>query len=527
MKEVALLSNGDFRDPVGVVCWPKQEETLQQVEAVFKKVGVRAFRGNPFKPEKGHGFINTQAEACQICSRLPPQVPIVVVLSSWVWAHHLASSLKLHRGPILLLANFDGTWPGLVSLLNHAASYERMGIPHSRLWTDSFLKDGKFIDRLSGWIATGTIAYSLEHLTSLDKLRLPERARAVGQGLATTILKEKRILGQFDPGCMGMLNAVMGPDKLASIGMPVELLSQSDLLSEMALVSSREAEQTLEWLENRGASFHWGADEATELTRAQVLEQMKMYHAAGRIFERYGLAAIGIPYQYGLVRGTSASDLPEGMLNNCDRPAIHILQGKAGVNPGGPIVHFNEGDVGSGVPQVLMHDLLMRQDMATETTLHDVRWGIEWDGRFIWTLEISGGAPPEHFGGWQHTHVHRQTPMYFPKGGGTCSGVSKPGIITWARFYESFGEIGFDVGTGEIVELPPALLAKVRRATSEEWPIATALIPGYGRDELMSTHKANHITICYGNIAPELAATAAMLGIPVNVVGDARGLFDG
>jgi hypothetical protein len=527
MTEVALLSNGDFRDPVGVACWPKQEETLRQVEGAFEKLRVRSRRAHPFKPDKKHGFINTQAEACRICALLPRDMPVAVVLSSWVWAHHLASSLKLHRGPILLLANFDGTWPGLVSLLNHSATYERMGIPHSKLWTDSFLTDRRFMERLSAWVTTGKIDYPADHLTPLDRLRVPEKAQALGEQLGRQILKEKRILGQLDPGCMGMLNAVMSPDKLASIGMPVEYLSQSDLLSEMSLVTAAESRSTLEWLRNKGARFHWGDKEATELSEAQVLEQMKMYHAAGRIFERYGLAAIGIPYQYGLVRGTCASDLPEGMLNNSDRPAIKSLDSSSEVAPGLPIVHFNEGDVGSAVPQVLMYEILRRKSMPPETTLHDVRWGIEAEGKFIWALEISGGAPPAHFGGWQYVHVHRQTPMYFPRGGGTCSGVSKPGSITWARFYECFGEIGFDLGTGEIVELPQEQLSMLRKATSEEWPIATASIPGYGRDALMSTHKSNHITLCYGNIAPELAAAAATLGIPVNIVGDARSLFKG
>jgi hypothetical protein len=41
----------------------------------------------------------------------------------------------------------------------------------------------------------------------------------------------------------------------------------------------------------------------------------------------------------------------------------------------------------------------------------------------------------------------------------------------------------------------------------------------------MSTHRSNHITICYGSIVQELAATAKYLGIPVNVVGDARREF--
>ena len=45
----------------------------------------------------------------------------------------------------------------------------------------------------------------------------------------------------MDPGCMGMLNTVMSPDKLAQIGMPLELLNQSDLLAEMSLVEDDEA----------------------------------------------------------------------------------------------------------------------------------------------------------------------------------------------------------------------------------------------------------------------------------------------
>jgi hypothetical protein len=47
-------------------------------------------------------------------------------------------------------------------------------------------------------------------------------------------------------------------------------------------------------------------------------------------------------------------------------------------------------------------------------------------------------------------------------------------------------------------------------------------IPGYGRDQLMSSHMSNHITIGYGNILGELVATCQNLGIPVRVAGDAR-----
>ena len=526
MRKAALISNGDFRDSVGVNCWPKQEETLRAVEKAFGELGVETFRANPFKKDRNHGFINTQAEGCGVFAGLQPDVPVVIVLSGWVWAHHVASSLELHRGPILLLANFDGTWPGLVSLLNHSATLERMNIAHSRLWTDSFTGDPGFMKNLKTWIDTGSIAYPADHVTRLEELRIPGEAVEFGGEVADDILRNKRILGQMDPGCMGMLNAVLSPDRMAAIGMPVELLSQSDLLAEMELVPDVVAGENLGWLENRGVTFHYGKDGATELVEPQVLAQMKMYTAAGVIYERYGLSAIGIPYQYGLVRCTSASDLAEGMLNNSDRPDIIYPGTGEVINRGKPIVHFNEGDLGSGIPQVLMYEILTRKGMPPETTLHDVRWGDEWEGRFVWVFEISGGAPPAHWGGWEETHVYRQPEMYFPRGGGTCSGVSKPGAITWARFYESFGEIGLDCGTGEVVEMPGEEVRRRLERTTKEWPVAMVHIPGYGRDRLMSTHRSNHITICYGDILMELAAVASNIGIDVNIVGDARNAIE-
>lgn len=526
MKKIALISNGDFRQSASKVCWPKQEHTLNEVEKAFKTIGVDTFRANPFKKEQEHGFLNTQAETCEVFAGLDPAVPVVVVLSCWAYAHHVASSFKLHRGNILLLGNFDGTWPGLVALLNHSATLERMGIRHSRVWSDSFSDDRKFINNLKSWINDGSIEYSTEHITSLKDLD-PAKGSGqsgfeMGQELAADILKKKRILGQMDPGCMGMLNAVISPDRLAQIGMPVELLNQSDLLAEMSIVPDETAEKNLNWLKDSGTNFHWGSDHDTDLVESQVLEQMKMYAAAGSIYKRYGLSAIGIPYQVGLVRCTSASDLPEGMLNNCDRPDIIDPESGEVIAENLPVAHFNEGDLGSAVPQVLMRDILIKKNMPPETTLHDVRWGDMWEDRFVWVLEVSGGAPPAHWGGWNNTHVYRQPSMYFPKGGGTCSGVSKPGAITWARFYESFGEIGMDAGTGEVVELPDEEVKRRLESTTKEWPVANVFIPGYERDELMSSHKSNHITICYGDILRELASASSGLGMNVNVVGDAR-----
>ncbi len=453
-KQVYLISNGDFRDSAGEVCWPKQEETLEAVKSAFTKLGYKTEVFPQYDTQRNHGFLTKQCTGAEVFSKIDPSAPVVIVLSCWAYAHHVAGSLQTHRGPILLLANFDGTWPGLVALLNHAATLERLCVKHSRLWSETFADDPLFMNRLETWCKTGKIEYEMSHLADAQNLNLSPEASRFGEELAQVIIREKRIMGQLDPGCMGMLNAVINPTKLGAIGMPIELLNQSDLVAEMTLIDDQEAQNLLNWLVEKGVWFDWGTDQYEHLVHGQVLGQMKMYAAAVRMYQRYGLSALGIPYQVGLVRSVPASDLPEGMLNNSDRPDVVDPDTGAVINRGRPIVHFNEGDMGSGIPQVLMHDIYQRKAMPPETTLHDIRWGREYGGQFVWVFEISGGAPPAHFGGWKNTKVYRQPKMYFPLGGGTCSGVSKPGTITWARFYEQFGEIGMDCGTGEVIELP-------------------------------------------------------------------------
>lgn len=522
VNKVYLISNGDFRDSAGEVSWPKQEETLKAVKTAFRKLGYKTQVLPPYDAKRKHGFLTKQCTGAEIFSKLDPEAPVVIVLSCWAYAHHVSGSLQTHTGPILLLANFDGTYPGLVALLNHAATLERLCVKHSRLWTEAFADDPHFMKRLKSWCKNGKMDYDMSHVVSAEKLNLPSKVIDSGEKLAEDIIRKKRIMGQLDPGCMGMLNAVINPAKLGAIGMPIELLNQSDLVAEMALVEEQEAQSHLNWLLKKGAWFDWGTDQYEDLVHGQILMQMKMYSAAARIYQRYGLSAIGIPYQVGLVRCVPASDLAEAMLNNSDRPDVIDPETGTVINKGKPIVHFNEGDMGSGIPQVLMHDIYERKGMPPETTLHDIRWGREYKGKFIWVFEISGGAPPAHFGGWRNAKIYRQPKMYFPLGGGTCSGVSRPGIVTWARFYEQFGEIGMDCGTGEVIELPEREISDRLEKTTPQWPIANVHIPGYDRDQCMASHMSNHITIGYGNILQELVATCLHLGIPTRVAGDVK-----
>ena len=72
----------------------------------------------------------------------------------------------------------------------------------------------------------------------------------------------------------------------------------------------------------------------------------------------------------------------------------------------------------------------------------------------------------------------RQPPMYFPLGGGTLSGVSKPGEIVWSRVFIMDGALHVDLGRGTVVELPPEETRRRLDATTPQWPIMHAVLHG-------------------------------------------------
>ena len=511
--EVLLVTNADLRESANVECWPVQakfEAKLQEV--LHSRFGVTAARAHPFKADKGHGFISTQREGSDLFERIDPKAPVIVLLTAWQYSHHLAPSLAHHSGPILLLANFDGTWPGLVGMLCMAGTLTSLGKPVSRLWSENF-DDAFFLRGLQTWLSTGWLKHDTHYLQRVDAnhavLRSP--AGEIGKRVGNYVLRHKDIIGLHDTFCMGMINGVFPQQALCDIGMPLESLSQSALLVEMAKVPLALREECLGWYEAHGMRFEWGKDAATELTREQVLEQCAMLIAMGRTVQRFGLAAIGVQYQQGLAGSCAASDFAEGAIGSSERFPIPDHDG-AIIRAGQAIPCINEVDMGSAIPQTMLWRLLTSLGLPAETTLHDLRWGSSYEGRFIWDLEISGSVPFEHLkGGIAGAVGYRQPPMYFPFGGSTIAGQGKAGRFIWARAHYSGTRVIMHVGTGHAVELPAAEFERRRRATTYQWPLLNCVLDGVGRDDLMAGHQSNHITIAYVDEAALKDVTSAFI----------------
>lgn len=326
---------------------------------------------------------------------------------------------------------------------------------------------------------------------------------------------------------MGMYNAIIDDELLNPIGIYKERLSQSALWAEMQKVSDAEADAVGTWLLDKGMTFQLGQDEKTELTEAQLRWQYKMYIAALRISDDFGLDAVGIQYQQGLKDLSPASDLAEGLLNNADRPPVRSRDGSRVLWEDRPLPHFNEVDEGVAVDSLVTNRIWTAMGLDPATTLHDVRWGEEYDGRFVWVLEISGSVPPSHFArGYADAVGWRQDPVYFPLGGSTIKGVCKPGEVVWSRVFVQGGKLHVDLGRLSAVSLPEEETERRSKATTPAWPIMHAVFHGVTRDQFMARHKANHLNVAYAPDAATadkaLVAKAALfaeLGVEVHLCG--------
>lgn len=529
-KPIYLIANGDLRLSANQNCWAAQEAMEAQVIAAIEREGHRVVRGHPFDPAKGHGFIDSQKRGMEVFRDIPKDAPLVVAEAVWQYSHHVLHGLCTHEGPILTVANWSGTWPGLVGMLNLNGSLTKAGVRYSSLWSEDFT-DKFFVRGLREWLKKGRVKHPEKHVRPFRASDASKGSARLGRKLAAELLRDKAIMGVFDEGCMGMFNAIIPDALLHPTGVYKERLSQSALYAKMLAVSDDEAREAYRWIVDRGMKFQLGNDEGTDLTENQILGQCKMYIAAARIADEFGCATIGIQYQQGLKDLAPASDLAEGLLNNAERPPVRREGSGEELYPGQPLPHFNEVDECAGLDGLVTQRVWNAMGLPPENTLHDLRWGRHYQGDgiddFVWVFEISGAAPPAHFvGGYAGAVGERQPAMYFRLGGSTVKGISKPGYVVWSRAYVSGDRLHFDTGIGEVVELPRAETEERWRLTTSQWPIMHVVLRDISRDQMMARHKSNHIQVAYGKdlstARKALYAKAAMmdaLGLKVHLCG--------
>jgi L-fucose isomerase-like protein len=500
--KIAIFWPGDYRTRPNELALPNMEEATTQLERALKKLGRTTYRVE--------GFLTKPHEAIEKLG--PIDDPMIGVYVHWVYGPHTTEGVVGKDNPLLLASNFSGQWPGLVGLLNTGACLASLERPFSKVWSDAadWTQDTAFMDRLEEWCTTGAIRYSDDELayTTFCSREAVDTARTVAKSI-----RKRRILAlMLGDTSMGMINGYFGPRRLAKIGFSEHKIDQAWIIDRGARIDDGRLDAALAFVKEKGVTFHWGEEGAGDFDENATREQLRDYLAVLDMVREFRADCIGWQYQLGLVPLRPPSDFAEGLLNSACRPE----------SDGQPIITSTEADQGNLVPMELMKRLLQAKGLHPAVMFHDVRWGAEHDGRFLWVLLNSGSS-----GAYAMTHdpdtlkgVHswRQPAEYFPNPGGTFAGEALPGEITWARAYLKDDELWMDLGRGEVVALPEATREAWWQGTTRQWPFMAADL-SIGRDTLMAHYLSNHVAVAYGDIYEEMASLCLELGLKVRVMG--------
>ena len=173
-RTVYTVASGDLRLSANVTGWPTQQQLEADLAAAVGALGWDTRRAHPVDTGDGARLHRQPARRHRGVPADSADAPLVVVEAVWQYSHHVLAGLRSHRGPILLVANWSGQFPGLVGLLNLAGSLTKAGVRYSALWSEDFT-DEWARDGLQTWLETGERAPRRES-------RARPAAAAVGPG---------------------------------------------------------------------------------------------------------------------------------------------------------------------------------------------------------------------------------------------------------------------------------------------------------------------------------------------------------
>ena len=207
-----------------------------------------------------------------------------------------------------------------------------------------------------------------------------ESARA--RKIASEIRRRRPLILMLGDTSMGMINGYFGPRLLAPHAFSEHKIDQAWIIDRGRGISERRIDDALAYVLDRGVTFHWEEGDAKDFTRQLTREQLRDYLVVLDLMSEFGADCLGWQYQLGLIPLRPPSDLAEGLFNSSARPESN----------GDTIACATEADQGNVIPMEMLKRLLKDKGLHQAVMFHDVRWGAEHEGRFLWVLLNSGSC---------------------------------------------------------------------------------------------------------------------------------------
>ena len=177
--------------------------------------------------------------------------PLIVAEAVWQYSHHVLHGLISHRGPILTVANWSGTWPGLVGMLNLNGSLTKAGVKYSTLWSEDFT-DPTFC-QVARTLARQREAAAHDRRTSRrwHDVKVAQGTAPARRGAGRAIAAARKPSWACSTKAAWACSTPSFPTNCCNpTGVYKERLSQSALYYETTQVSDDEARAVRRWLED-------------------------------------------------------------------------------------------------------------------------------------------------------------------------------------------------------------------------------------------------------------------------------------
>lgn len=488
-KTVDIYLPLDARDSANTEVWPVAARQLEELAEVIRECGWNPHILTPDKP------VSSVAEGMRII-RDAEGDRFINLMSGWAYPDFSVSPMWLLPAdiPKLLLGSALPDFPGAVGLLAAAAGTEHMGIRTSRLFVENFADHDDYREAVAVFLENGR--YAPEQPSPIDVQVSDsdiERARSAVESLAGSIY------GAVGPRSMEMWNKISEADFLRHFGIVREGFDGLRLAKMAEKIPDSKALGAYGFLQRNGMAFRLGDDPIRSLTHDMILFQMKVYYALLELKKEFGLDFLGVQDQLDWIDHYPTTDLTLGILNNRLRPG----------GDGETVVASTEVDDGAALTMQVLKHLSGGEPVG----FNDLRY---WKGDESLYWFVNSGALAPFFAHGSHESLEgswseRQTPMYFEKGGGTCSVVVRvPGVVTWARF--SYRDHGLYLCAGRgVTDVPSEETWKARSGNcNPEWPHWYLKLCGRIEQHINSNHP---ITVL-GDHLGALKALAGEIGVP-------------
>lgn len=462
--KVGVLTFGDGRDFLQKPLTPVNEKFLAEIKNRLEKDGFEVVAGkevvwqNEIAAREGRRMSAAGVDC------------VIFNFSVWAWPQFSRVAAQFCPQPILLFANFNPQYPGLVGMLANAGSLDQVGIKFYKTFGD--INDDKTWQQVKSRILA---------ISALNRLKGKTFALIGGRSL-------------------GIDTAVADPALwMKKFGIDVDHVDQFELIRraqiEMKKKNSR-IDAALAFLKKHVRKIHWTTPDAPmRLTEELLRRQLGMYYAALDLCAEFKYDFCGIKGQRELTEHFATADVAEAFLNDPYGPEGERRD---------PIICSTEADMDAALTMEIFHLISGLPVLFADIRHYHTDLG-------VWDL-CNSGEHATYFAARSFDPLvnlpkveFRPEGFYFPAGGASVYHIAAPGEVTLARLTRSgdTNRYRMTISHGEFVTFGAKKNEKIARGVQDNWPHSYARLD-CSAEAFVEATNCNHIHGTYGNWVSEL-----------------------